>query len=115
MLAVDQFAPGAVGQKAMSTTNLHKAAAAAANTAGSAQLPSWVKLPASVALPHGSFEAALRTPLNRDIAKQLEDLAGRIAAAAVEQPGNADACAAELEKIRCELVRGLAGAMGPGC
>jgi hypothetical protein len=104
VLAVDQFAPGAVGQKSMSTTNLHKAAAAAAaagRRSGSVlQLPEWLKLPASVALPHGSFEAALRAPLNRDMAAQLQDLAGRIAAAAVEDPGNPDACAAELQQIR---------------
>lgn len=105
VLTVDQFAPGAVGQKSMSTTNLHKAAAAAAAAAGRSsgnvlQLPEWLKLPASVALPHGSFEAALRAPLNRDLAAQLQDLAGRIAAAAVEHPGNPDACVAELEQIR---------------
>jgi predicted TIM-barrel fold metal-dependent hydrolase len=87
----------------MSTTHLHKAAAAAAagrRNGNVMQLPEWVKLPASVALPHGSFEAALRAPLNRDMAAQLQDLAGRIAAAAVEHPGNPDACAAELEQIR---------------
>lgn len=103
VLSLDQFAPGACGQKAMSTTLLHKAAASAASAAGSKDtmlLPPWVKLPASVALPHGSFEAVLRAPLNRDTAGQLQDLAGRIAAVAVAQPGNADACATELEQIR---------------
>jgi hypothetical protein len=87
----------------MSTTHLHKAAAAVAagrRNGNVMQLPEWVKLPASVALPHGSFEAALRAPLNRDMAAQLQDLAGHIAAAAVEHPGNPDACAAELEQIR---------------
>lgn len=105
VLSLDQFMPGAVGQKAMSTTNLHKAAAAAAaaggrRSGGGVQLPEWVKLPASVALPHGSFEAVLRAPLNRDNAGRLQELVQRIAAVAVEQPGNPEACAAELEEIR---------------
>lgn len=104
VLTLDQFAPGAVGQKAMSTTLMHKAAATASTAARSSgavsQLPGWVKLPASVALPHGSFEAVLRAPLNRDMREQVEQLAGRIAAAAVEHPGNPEACAAELEQIR---------------
>jgi hypothetical protein len=104
VLTLDQFAPGAVGQKAMSTTNLHKAASAAAaghNGNGSAlQLPDWVKLPASVALPHGSFEAVLRAPLNRDVSGRLQDLVQRIAATADRHPGNPDGCAAELEAIR---------------
>lgn len=103
VLALDQFMPGAVGQKAMSTTNLHKAAAAAAGgrrSGGVLQLPEWVKLPASVALPHGSFEAVLQAPLNRDNTGRLQELVQRIAAVAVEQPGNPEACAAELEEIR---------------
>jgi hypothetical protein len=103
VLTLDQFAPGAVGQKAMSTTNLHKAASAAAacNGNGSAlQLPDWVKLPASVALPHGSFEAVLRAPLNRDVSGRLQDLVQHIAKTADRHPGNPDACAAELEEIR---------------
>jgi hypothetical protein len=103
VLTLDQFAPGAVGQKAMSTTNLHKAAAAAAGgrrSGSSMQLPEWVKLPASVALPHGSFEAVLRAPLNRDNAGRLQELVERIAAVAERQPGNPEACAAELDEIR---------------
>lgn len=106
VLTLDQFAPGAVGQKAMSTTNLHKAASAAAagrngNGNGSTlQLPDWVKLPASVALPHGSFEAVLRAPLNRDMSGRLQDLVQRIAGTAERNPGNPEACAAELEEIR---------------
>jgi hypothetical protein len=104
VLTLDQFAPGAVGQKAMSTTLMHKAAATASTAARSSgavsQLPGWVKLPASVALPHGSFEAVLRAPLNRDMREHVEQLAGRIAAAAMEHPGNPEACAAELEQIR---------------
>lgn len=104
VLTLDHFAPGAVGQKAMSTTNLHKAAASAAasrNGNGSTmQLPNWVKLPASIALPHGSFEAVLRAPLNRDNAGRIQDLVQRIAAVAVQQPGNPEACAAELDEIR---------------
>lgn len=35
-------------------------------------VPKWVKLPASVALPFGSFEAALADPANSQVREELD-------------------------------------------
>lgn len=40
------------------------------------QLPGWVKLPASVAIPFGAFEAALQDETNADVSVDFVKLAG---------------------------------------
>ncbi|ERN14344.1 hypothetical protein AMTR_s00033p00208970, partial [Amborella trichopoda] len=44
------------------------------------KLPSWVKVPISVALPYGVFEAVLREVVNKDVANQVVSLSRIVAA-----------------------------------
>lgn len=46
------------------------------------KLPEWILVPRSVALPFGTFEAVLADPANADVARQLREIEGQLAAAA---------------------------------
>lgn len=56
------------------------------------QLPEWMKLPSSVALPYGSFDAALDDPCNASAAESMR----RAVAAASGDPSPA-----ALRAVRC--------------
>lgn len=61
-VTMDQFTPGVVGGKSCSQANLR------------GKLPDWVHQPPSMALPFGSFEKVLASPVNREAARQYEEL-----------------------------------------
>jgi hypothetical protein len=67
------------------------------------QLPAWLKVPPSVALPHGGFEAVLQDPVNAGVAGQLQQLLAQVAAAeeaAANNGGSGGASDADLRQIR---------------
>jgi hypothetical protein len=67
------------------------------------QLPAWLKVPPSVALPHGAFEAVLQDPVNAGVAGQLQQLVAQVAAAeeaAANNGGAGGASDADLHQIR---------------
>jgi hypothetical protein len=67
------------------------------------QLPGWLKVPPSVALPHGAFEAVLQDPVNADVAGQLQQLVAQVAAAeeaAANNGGSGGASDGDLHRIR---------------
>ncbi|WPT16709.1 Alpha-glucan water dikinase [Picochlorum sp. SENEW3] len=59
-IGIDSFENGVVGAKSKNLASLR------------GKLPEWISLPSSIALPFGSFEAAMSSPINADIASQLE-------------------------------------------
>jgi hypothetical protein len=67
------------------------------------QLPAWLKVPPSVALPHGAFEAVLQDPVNAGVAGQLQQLVAQVAAAeeaAANNGGSGGASDGDLHRIR---------------
>lgn len=63
------------------------------------QLPAWVKLPASVAIPFGAFEAALQDEMNADVSVDFVKLAG-FGGAAQEDLSNLDAVRDAVRRLR---------------
>lgn len=59
-VGMDEFKDGVVGAKSRNIANLR------------GKLPDWVKLPAAVTVPFGSFEKALEERENADIRRELE-------------------------------------------
>jgi hypothetical protein len=79
------------------------AATATAAEQDTLQLPAWLKVPQSVALPHGVFEAVLQDPVNADVAGQLQQLVAQVAAAeeaAANNGGSEGATDRDLHRIR---------------
>lgn len=85
-----QFAPGVVGAKAYNLAKLR------------ATLPDWVRLPSSVALPFGVFEAVMGDPANAGAAAQLQQLQAELGNARVGG-GIPPALAAARRLVRSEL------------
>lgn len=65
-VALDEFNERVVGAKSSSQARLR------------GKLPDWVKQPASLALPFGSFEQVLGLPQNKAVARRYEELAKKI-------------------------------------
>ncbi|EPS64613.1 hypothetical protein M569_10167, partial [Genlisea aurea] len=63
-ISSDEFTNEMVGAKSRNIANLR------------GKVPSWVNIPASVALPFGVFEEVVSDGLNRDVAKKLQVLKG---------------------------------------
>lgn len=63
------------------------------------QLPAWVKLPASVAIPFGAFEAALQDEMNADVSVDFVKLAG-FGGAAQKDLSNLDAVRDAVRRLR---------------
>lgn len=63
------------------------------------QLPGWVKLPASVAIPFGAFEAALQDETNADVSVDFVKLAG-FGGAPQEDMSNLDAVRNAVRRLR---------------
>ena len=63
------------------------------------QLPDWVKLPASVAIPFGAFEAALQDEMNADVSVDFVKLAG-FGGAAQEDLSNLEALRNAVRRLR---------------
>ncbi|BDA43844.1 Alpha-glucan water dikinase, chloroplastic at C-terminar half [Coccomyxa sp. Obi] len=63
------------------------------------QLPGWVKLPASVAIPFGAFEAALQDETNADVSVDFVKLAG-FGGAPQEDLSNLDAVRNAVRRLR---------------
>ena len=59
-IGIDSFEDGIVGAKSKNLASLR------------GKLPEWISLPSSIALPFGSFEAAISSSINADIASQLQ-------------------------------------------
>ncbi|KAL2621231.1 hypothetical protein R1flu_001436 [Riccia fluitans] len=65
-IPADDFTPEMVGAKSRNIAHLR------------GKLPSWIKLPTSVALPFGSFEKVLAESINQDVAKDIAALTKEI-------------------------------------
>ncbi|CAG9462085.1 unnamed protein product [Pedinophyceae sp. YPF-701] len=65
-VGVDRFADGVVGAKSKNIASLR------------GKLPEWVNLPASVTIPFGSFEEALKDPANKDLAAKIDEAAKNV-------------------------------------
>ncbi|KAL3680910.1 hypothetical protein R1sor_023866 [Riccia sorocarpa] len=65
-IPADEFNPEMVGAKSRNIAHLR------------GKLPSWIKLPTSVALPFGSFEKVLAESFNQDVAKDIAALTKEI-------------------------------------
>ncbi|BBN15240.1 alpha-glucan, water dikinase [Marchantia polymorpha subsp. ruderalis] len=65
-IPADDFNPDMVGAKSRNIAHLR------------GKLPSWIKLPTSVALPFGSFEKVLAESINQDVAKDIAILTKEI-------------------------------------
>ena len=66
VLQESEFNPGLVGAKALNLATLRR------------QLPAWVVVPASVALPFATFEAVLGSEVNEGVRGKLEGLLGQL-------------------------------------
>jgi hypothetical protein len=78
-----EFQPDVVGAKACNLAKLRE------------RLPQWILVPRSVALPFGTFEAALADPVNADVAQQLAGIDSQLAGlAGSKAEGSKDAAAA---------------------
>jgi hypothetical protein len=78
-----EFQPDVVGAKACNLAKLRE------------RLPEWILVPRSVALPFGTFEAALADPVNADVAHQLAGIDSQLAGlAGSKADGSEDAAAA---------------------
>jgi hypothetical protein len=78
-----EFQPDVVGAKACNLAKLRE------------RLPEWILVPRSVALPFGTFEAALADPVNADVAQQLAGIDLQLAGLANSKAdGSKDAAAA---------------------
>eukprot|EP00899_Mesostigma_viride_P015827 jgi/Mesvir1/24245/Mv10949-RA.1 len=66
VLPMQDMAPGLVGSKSSQLAALRR------------RLPAWIQVPASVALPFGTFEAVLSDPINRELSRKLAALEPRI-------------------------------------
>lgn len=91
------FKAGLVGAKSLNTRILREQLAAG-------QVPSWVGLPQSLAIPFGSFEACLYDPLNEKVAQELK---ARVSSIDVSSQPRADAtleaCQAAVRRLVCPL------------
>jgi hypothetical protein len=78
----DNFQPGVVGAKALSSARLGLAAEVEVPL-GALQhgrlLPDWLNVPQSVALPQGCYEAVLQAAGNEEVGAQLQQLAAQVA------------------------------------
>eukprot|EP00879_Flechtneria_rotunda_P009691 GHRR01010140.1.p1 GENE.GHRR01010140.1~~GHRR01010140.1.p1 ORF type:complete len:1019 (+),score=414.74 GHRR01010140.1:666-3722(+) len=79
---------------------LRGSAAAESGPGQHRQLPAWLKVPVSVALPHGTFEAVLQAPINRVVAQELSQLAEKVATVAAEWGNSNMVLDEELDQIR---------------
>ncbi|CAL8469831.1 g9373 [Coccomyxa elongata] len=86
-VASSAFTPELVGAKSLNTIMLR------------GQLPGWVKLPASVAIPFGAFEAALQDETNADVSVDFVKLAG-FGGAPQEDLSNLDAVRNAVRRLR---------------
>jgi hypothetical protein len=78
-----EFQPDVVGAKACNLAKLRE------------RLPEWILVPRSVALPFGTFEAALADPVNADVAQQLAGIDSQLAGlAGSKAESSSDAAAA---------------------
>ncbi|KAI8477159.1 MAG: R1 protein [Monoraphidium minutum] len=73
-VGMDEFKEGVVGAKSRNIANLR------------GRLPEWVKLPAAVTVPFGSFEKALDDPANAAVKRELAATIERLKALAKQQP-----------------------------
>eukprot|EP00850_Spirogloea_muscicola_P002179 SM000008S22268 [mRNA] locus=s8:686800:696461:- [translate_table: standard] len=67
-VSADGFTPELVGAKSRNIAGLR------------GQLPSWVKLPTSAALPFGTFEKVLAEPFNKEVKAEVEALVNEVEA-----------------------------------
>lgn len=65
-IGIGEFRDGVVGAKSKNLANLR------------GKLPEWIALPSSIALPFGSFEAALESTINKDTATALQEAIGMV-------------------------------------
>ena len=63
------------------------------------KLPAWVRVPASVAIPFGAFEAVLQDEANADVSVDFVKLAG-FGGAAQEDLSNLDAVQEAVARLR---------------
>lgn len=61
-ISEDQFAPGVVGAKAFNLAKLRKT------------LPSWINVPASIAVPFGTYERVMSWGINQHVADRVRRL-----------------------------------------
>jgi alpha-glucan,water dikinase len=66
-ISADEFTPDLVGAKSRNIANLR------------GKLPSWIRLPTSVALPFGVFEKVLAESINKDVATEIANLSKQLA------------------------------------
>lgn len=65
-IGMDMFSDGVVGAKSKNLANLR------------GKLPEWIRLPPSVAIPFGTFEAVLKDRDNQEIAKELQAVVKKV-------------------------------------
>ncbi|KAJ7534983.1 hypothetical protein O6H91_12G013500 [Diphasiastrum complanatum] len=65
-VASDEFSKELVGAKSLNIANLK------------GKLPSWIRLPTSVALPFGVFESVLSENINKDVASEISTLSNLV-------------------------------------
>jgi alpha-glucan,water dikinase len=70
-ISEDRFAPGVVGAKAYNLAKLHKA------------LPSWINVPASIAVPFGTYERVMSWGINHHVAERVRGLQDELGRAQV--------------------------------
>lgn len=69
----EQFAPGVVGAKAFNLAKLRNA------------LPSWINVPASVAVPFGTYERVMSWGINHHVAERVRGLQDELGRAQVSK------------------------------
>lgn len=112
VLTAEQFRPGVVGAKALSSAHLALAAAGSSNSSSQQEqqqqhetllLPAWLRVPNAVALPHGCYEAVLAAAENEGLGQQLQQLAARVAAD--NAAGGRSVADQDLQQLRCGASR----------